>query len=164
MPDLAIRFDVVAIGVMTGLGYALLASGLVLVYRATRVINLAHGQIGTFAAFLFVLLSHNAGHQPDDRRHPFGADAGQLPRRPVVGDGSDGEARARAVEEEGEAHQHDRTEQQEREVLAVQDQVADLGVPLDGEGVAGADHVGQEGLDHQQHLDDADGGDQDGEA
>ena len=61
MPDLAIRFDVVAIGVMTGLGYALLASGLVLVYRATRVINLAHGQIGTFAAFLFVLLSHNAG-------------------------------------------------------------------------------------------------------
>src|SRR5580704_1158597 len=56
---LAIRFDVVAIGAMTGLGYAILAAGLVLVYRATKVINLAHGQIGAFAAALFVVLVHN---------------------------------------------------------------------------------------------------------
>jgi ABC-type branched-subunit amino acid transport system ATPase component/ABC-type branched-subunit amino acid transport system permease subunit len=56
---LAIRFDVVAIGAMTGLGYAILAAGLVLVYRATKVINLAHGQIGAFAAGLFVVLVHN---------------------------------------------------------------------------------------------------------
>ena len=58
---LAIRFDVVAIGAMAGLGYALLASGLVLVYRATRVINLAHGQIGAFAAALLAVLVHRAG-------------------------------------------------------------------------------------------------------
>jgi ABC-type branched-subunit amino acid transport system ATPase component/ABC-type branched-subunit amino acid transport system permease subunit len=56
---LAIRFDVVAIGAMTGLGYAILAAGLVLVYRATKVINLAHGQIGAFAAALMVVLVHN---------------------------------------------------------------------------------------------------------
>jgi branched-subunit amino acid ABC-type transport system permease component len=56
---LAVRFDVVAIGAMTGLGYAILAAGLVLVYRATKVINLAHGQIGAFAAALFIVLVHN---------------------------------------------------------------------------------------------------------
>ncbi|MEY2570679.1 MAG: hypothetical protein QOE63_1029, partial [Acidimicrobiaceae bacterium] len=59
--SLAIRFDVVAIGAMSGLGYALLAAGLVLVYRSTRIINLAHGQIGTLSAFLVLELSHNAG-------------------------------------------------------------------------------------------------------
>ena len=59
--ELALRFDVVAIGAMAGLGYALLAAGLVLVYRATRVINLAHGQIGAFSAALLSVLVHRAG-------------------------------------------------------------------------------------------------------
>jgi ABC-type branched-subunit amino acid transport system ATPase component/ABC-type branched-subunit amino acid transport system permease subunit len=56
-----IRFDVVAIGVMAGLGYAVLASGLVLVYRATRVINLAHGQIGAFSAVAMMVLVYRVG-------------------------------------------------------------------------------------------------------
>lgn len=58
---IAIRFDVVAIGAMTGLGYAILASGLVLIYRATKVINLAQGQIGAFAAALLTVLVHDSG-------------------------------------------------------------------------------------------------------
>ena len=35
---------------MTGLTYAVLAAGLVLVYRATRVINFAYGEIGALGA------------------------------------------------------------------------------------------------------------------
>ena len=59
---LAIRFDVIAIGAMAGLGYAILAAGLLLVYRAGRVINLAHGQIGAFSAVL--LLELHSWHVP----------------------------------------------------------------------------------------------------
>jgi ABC-type branched-subunit amino acid transport system ATPase component/ABC-type branched-subunit amino acid transport system permease subunit len=38
------------VGALTGLAYAVLAAGLVLVYRATRVINFAHGEIGALGA------------------------------------------------------------------------------------------------------------------
>ena len=41
------------IGVLSGLTYAILAAGLVLIYRATKVINFAHGEIGAFGAALF---------------------------------------------------------------------------------------------------------------
>lgn len=44
--------EVLAIGAITGLGYALLAAGLVLVYRGSGVINFAHGEIGAFCASL----------------------------------------------------------------------------------------------------------------
>src|SRR3979409_2570020 len=44
------------IGALTGLTYAVLATGLVLVYRATRVINFAHGEIGAFGAALLAKL------------------------------------------------------------------------------------------------------------
>ena len=43
-------------GVVTGLVYGLLAMGIVLVYRATRVINFAVGNMGLVGAGLFVLL------------------------------------------------------------------------------------------------------------
>jgi branched-subunit amino acid ABC-type transport system permease component len=43
---------VLAIGLITGLIYALLAIGLVLIYKASRFINFAHGQIGAFSALL----------------------------------------------------------------------------------------------------------------
>ena len=39
-------------GVLTGLGYALLAVGLVLAYRSSRFINFAHSASGIFAAIL----------------------------------------------------------------------------------------------------------------
>jgi ABC-type branched-subunit amino acid transport system ATPase component/branched-subunit amino acid ABC-type transport system permease component len=58
---LELRFDLFAIGAMAGLGYAILASGLILVYRSSRLINLAHGQIGAFAGTVFLELAINAG-------------------------------------------------------------------------------------------------------
>lgn len=42
--------DIVATGVLQGLAYGLLAVGLVLIYRATRVVSFAHGEIGAVAA------------------------------------------------------------------------------------------------------------------
>ena len=43
-------------GVITGLLYALLAMGIVLIYRATRVINFAVGAMGLVGGALFALL------------------------------------------------------------------------------------------------------------
>ena len=51
--------QVVLIGAMTGLAYAVLAAGLVLVYRATKVVNFAHGEIGAFGAAVLALLVLN---------------------------------------------------------------------------------------------------------
>lgn len=48
--------EILLIGLMTGLSYAVLAAGLVLVYRATRVINFAHGEIGAFGAAVLAKL------------------------------------------------------------------------------------------------------------
>ena len=51
-----ISLETVVIGLLTGLTYAVLAAGLVLVYRATKVINFAHGEIGAFGAALLAKL------------------------------------------------------------------------------------------------------------
>ena len=51
-----VSVEIVVIGLLTGLAYAILAAGLVLVYRATRVINFAHGEIGAFGAALLAKL------------------------------------------------------------------------------------------------------------
>lgn len=45
-------FGVSMLGVVTGLQYALLGVGIVLVYKASRFVNFAHGQLGTIAAVL----------------------------------------------------------------------------------------------------------------
>jgi ABC-type branched-subunit amino acid transport system ATPase component/ABC-type branched-subunit amino acid transport system permease subunit len=52
----SISIQTLVIGALTGLTYAVLATGLVLVYRATRVINFAHGAIGAFGAALLAKL------------------------------------------------------------------------------------------------------------
>src|SRR5438105_4008786 len=52
----SISSETVVIGLLTGLTYAVLAAGLVLVYRATKVINFAHGQIGAFGAAVLAKL------------------------------------------------------------------------------------------------------------
>src|SRR6266568_544385 len=52
----SVSSEVLVIGALTGLAYAVLAVGLVLVYRATRVINFAHGQIGAFGAAVLAKL------------------------------------------------------------------------------------------------------------
>lgn len=51
----------VVIGLIRGLTYALLGVGLVLIYRATQVINFSHGDIGAFAAVLCAKLTYDAG-------------------------------------------------------------------------------------------------------
>jgi ABC-type branched-subunit amino acid transport system permease subunit len=43
-------------GLILGLGYGLLALGLVLIYRTSRVLNFAHGEIGVVAAVLLAKL------------------------------------------------------------------------------------------------------------
>lgn len=52
----SISIETLVIGALTGLAYAVLGAGLVLVYRATRVINFAYGEIGAFGAAALALL------------------------------------------------------------------------------------------------------------
>ncbi len=47
---LTISNEIVTVGLLTGLAYALLACGLVLVYRGSGVVNFAHGEIGALCA------------------------------------------------------------------------------------------------------------------
>jgi ABC-type branched-subunit amino acid transport system ATPase component/ABC-type branched-subunit amino acid transport system permease subunit len=54
-------FEVVVLGVITGLAYALLGIGLTLTYRATGVINFAHGQLGALIAAMVPLAVLNLG-------------------------------------------------------------------------------------------------------
>jgi branched-chain amino acid transport system permease protein len=48
-------------GLMAGAVYALLASGLVLIYRTSRVLNLAHGETYAVSAVVASLVSTNGG-------------------------------------------------------------------------------------------------------
>lgn len=48
--------DILFDGLIQGLLYALVAFGLLLIYRATGVINFAHGQIGAFGGYVMALL------------------------------------------------------------------------------------------------------------
>src|SRR5439155_1011086 len=47
------------LGLVTGATYGLLAVGLVLVFRANRIINFAHGETGAFAAAVLGVLVVN---------------------------------------------------------------------------------------------------------
>ncbi|MGH2685420.1 MAG: ABC transporter permease subunit [Actinomycetota bacterium] len=53
--------ETVVIGAITGLAYAVLAAGLVLVFRATRVINFAYGEMGAFGAAILAKLVLDEG-------------------------------------------------------------------------------------------------------
>jgi ABC-type branched-subunit amino acid transport system permease subunit len=57
----SIPLPVVLEGIITGLGYGLLAMGLVLVYRTNRVLNFAQGQLGVVAALFMVKLYYDFG-------------------------------------------------------------------------------------------------------
>jgi branched-subunit amino acid ABC-type transport system permease component len=56
-----IRLETIVIGLVTGMGVGALAMGLVLVYRASRVINLAHAEVGAAAAAVaaWLVRDHN---------------------------------------------------------------------------------------------------------
>jgi len=49
---LHIPLEIVILGVITGLIYSLLAVGIILAYKSSRVINFAHGEMGALAAGL----------------------------------------------------------------------------------------------------------------
>lgn len=53
--------EILMVGVLTGLAYAVLAAGLVLVYRATKIINFAHGEIGALGAAVLAKLVLDEG-------------------------------------------------------------------------------------------------------
>ncbi len=53
--------DILFDALMQGLVYALVAFGLLLIYRATGVINFAHGQIGAFGGYVMALLQIQYG-------------------------------------------------------------------------------------------------------
>lgn len=48
--------DTIVIGLQNGAIFALVALGLALVYKATRVLNFAHGEIGTMSAYAALLI------------------------------------------------------------------------------------------------------------
>lgn len=56
LADITVTRQVVFNGAVTGITYGVLGVGLVLVFRSTRVINFAHGQMGAFGAALLALL------------------------------------------------------------------------------------------------------------
>ncbi len=58
---MSIPASVVIEGVILGLNYGLLALGLVLIYRTSRVLNFAQGQLGVVAAVLLVKLHDDYG-------------------------------------------------------------------------------------------------------
>ena len=59
--DFEIPLNVVILGVIAGLTYALLAIGLTLVYRTSRVLNFAAGEMGALPALLIPILVINKG-------------------------------------------------------------------------------------------------------
>jgi ABC-type branched-subunit amino acid transport system ATPase component/ABC-type branched-subunit amino acid transport system permease subunit len=57
----ALPTEILVLGLVTGLTYGLLGMGLTLVYRSTRVLNFAHGEIGALPAVLVPVLVVNHG-------------------------------------------------------------------------------------------------------
>lgn len=51
-----VPIEILAIGIITGLTYGLVAVGLVMVYRVARIVNFAHGALGAFPALLLAYL------------------------------------------------------------------------------------------------------------
>lgn len=49
---MGVILDVLTIGLQTGALYSLIALGLALVFKATKVLNFAHGEVGTSSAFV----------------------------------------------------------------------------------------------------------------
>src|SRR5262245_39649082 len=58
--------DIVTLGLSVGMANALLAVGIVLIYKANRVINLAHGELGVFcvAMMLWLVEEHHWNYWP----------------------------------------------------------------------------------------------------
>lgn len=63
--DWPIRFEIpmvaAVLGLIVGLSYAVLALGIVLIYKSSRIINLAHGEVGAVAAAGLALMVNDWG-------------------------------------------------------------------------------------------------------
>ena len=59
--DFEVPVEVVTLGLVTGLTYGVLGLGLTLVYRTTRILNFAHGEIGALPAALVPIFVINHG-------------------------------------------------------------------------------------------------------
>lgn len=59
--DFDVPTNVVILGLITGLTYSLLGIGITLVYRSSRVINFAHGEMGALPAVLIPIFVLNLG-------------------------------------------------------------------------------------------------------
>jgi branched-chain amino acid transport system permease protein len=57
-------------GIVTGCLYAIGALGLVMVFKATRVVNFAHGNLAALAGFVVYALPASVGSPPSPRRSP----------------------------------------------------------------------------------------------
>ena len=51
-----VPIPVIVLGLVVGLSYSVLALGLVLIYKSSRIINLAHGEVGAVAAVVLAIL------------------------------------------------------------------------------------------------------------
>jgi ABC-type branched-subunit amino acid transport system permease subunit len=58
---MSVPLSTVLQGVVLGLNYGLLAMGLVLIYRSSRVLNFAHGQLGVVGAVFLVKIYYDYG-------------------------------------------------------------------------------------------------------
>jgi ABC-type branched-subunit amino acid transport system ATPase component/ABC-type branched-subunit amino acid transport system permease subunit len=56
-----LRPEVIVLGIISGLTFGLLGVGLTLVYRTSRVINFAHGDVGVLATSVFLVLTLTHG-------------------------------------------------------------------------------------------------------
>ena len=72
-----VPLEEIVLGLVTGLTYALLAVGLVMIYKTSRVLNFAHGEIGAFGAAIFGLAVAR-WHVPYWVAFPFGLALGGL--------------------------------------------------------------------------------------
>ncbi len=59
LAEISFNKQVIFNGMVTGFTYGVLAVGLVLVYRSTRVVNFAHGEMGAFGAALLAVMIIN---------------------------------------------------------------------------------------------------------
>ncbi len=66
----AIPIEIVVLGAIVGASYGLLATGLVLVHRSSRLVNFAHAEVGAFAATL-LYIGVNRWHLPFYAVLPF---------------------------------------------------------------------------------------------
>ena len=111
----------------------------------------------TGAASSALTAASDSGEDPDLRGHRLHPDPGERRRARVVGGGAHGEAEARALEQEREHDDDERHRDEHDELVAADDEVADVPAVVDGRGEGdGQVDLRELELQEQDHLRDAD--------